>query len=78
MTFKQLLVSKVLPIDGAVMAVPMERFRQSFIEIEVNLHTGPADGVLNELRPPRIDSAFPVNPRRSQMRAIRDRRHRVS
>lgn len=34
---EQLLVSKVLPTNGAVMVVPMERFSQSFIEIELNL-----------------------------------------
>lgn len=51
------------------MVVPMERFRQSFIEKELNLQPGLLDGVLNELRPPRIHDPFLINPRTGRMSA---------
>jgi hypothetical protein len=74
---EQPLVTKVLLADGAVMVVPMERFCQSFIEIELNLQSRLVDGVLNKLRPPRIHGPFLVNPRPPQIRTIRDRCHQV-
>jgi hypothetical protein len=65
-------VSQVSPIDPAGMIDRMVRFHQSFIDDELNLLSSLLDGVLIELRPPRIHgpSSTPDVPRYGQISPV--------